>query len=245
MPSPHAGERLSLATPERALLSLPIAGVGSRALAYLADLLLLALAWAVAIVAFSVVAPLIDVWGELSAVARVAAVVAVFFVQWGYWTVAEVFFKGQTPGKRLLGIRVVRQDGSPVGLFESAVRNLLRLVDFLPALYPVGLTTMLIDRQNRRLGDLAAGTVLVRVEQVDLGRYAAGTGGAEAGPLSSGDVEVLTDFLARAAALEPGARARVGALMAGRFLGHLGEAERAALAADPAKLEALLRARLP
>jgi hypothetical protein len=161
--------------------------------------------------------------------------------------VAEVFFKGQTPGKKLVGIRVVRADGSPVGLFESAVRNLLRFVDFLPAFYPVGLVTMLIDRQNRRLGDLAAGTVLVRVEKVDLSRYApsptAGVASAAA-PLSAQEAEVLTDFLQRADDLEPAARERLGALLAGRFLGHLGEAERAAALGDPVKLKALLQARL-
>jgi uncharacterized RDD family membrane protein YckC len=237
-------QKLSLATPERALLSLPIAGIGSRTLAYLIDVLILALAWSVAIIAFSVFAPLIDVWGELSAIARVLALVGVFFAQWGYWTVAEVLWKGQTPGKRLIGIRVVRQDGSPVGVFESAVRNLIRIVDFLPGFYPVGLITMLIDKQNRRLGDLAAGTVLVRVEKVDLSRYATSVPAASAGPISAQETEVITDFLARVEVLEPEARARLSGMMAAKFLSHLSEAERAAAVAEPEKLKALLKARL-
>jgi uncharacterized RDD family membrane protein YckC len=242
--STTGAQQLSLATPERALLSLPIAGIGSRTLAYLIDFGLLLLAWSMATIAFSVFAPLIDVWGQMSSIAKVAALLGLFFTQWGYWTVAEVFWRGQTPGKKLMGIRVVRHDGSPVGLFESAVRNLVRFIDFLPVFYPVGLVTMLVDRQNRRLGDLAAGTVLVRVEKVDLARYATSKATATAAPVSAQDAEVITDFLHRAAALEPEARARLGAMLATRFLPHLSEAERTAALADPPRLQALLKARL-
>lgn len=241
------GQNLALATPERALLSLPIAGVGSRVLAYLADFLLLFACWLAAAFAFTLVGDLFAAWGALGGLGQVLFVLAVFFVQWGYWTLAEVFWKGQTPGKRWVGIRVVRADGSPVGLFESAVRNLIRFVDFLPGLYAVGVVAMLIDKQHRRLGDLAAGTVLVRVEEVDLSRYAAAPAAAPAGtvgPLSAQDAEVLTDFLKRADTLEAASRARLGALMAARFLAHLPESERAAAVADLAKLKALLQARL-
>jgi uncharacterized RDD family membrane protein YckC len=244
------GQHLALATPERALLSLPIAGVGSRVLAYLADFLLLLACWFAAALAFSLASDLFGAWGALSGLGQVLFVLGIFFVQWGYWTLAEVFWKGQTPGKRWVGIRVVRADGSPVGLFESAVRNLIRFVDFLPGLYAVGVVAMLIDKQHRRLGDLAAGTVLVRVEAVDLSRYAASPSAVAsvpsgaAAPLSAQDAEVLTDFLKRADALEAGARGRLSALMASRFLSHLGEAERAAALADVAKLKALLQARL-
>lgn len=240
------GGNLSLATPERALLSLPIAGIGSRALAYLADFLLLLLGWLAAAFAYSLAGSLLDLWSAMGSIARVLALLGIFFVQWGYWTVAEVLWKGQTPGKKWVGIRVVRADGSPVGLFESAVRNLLRFVDFLPAFYPVGILTMLIDKQHRRLGDLAAGTVLVRVEKVDLSRYApaAAAQSAAAGPLSAKDAEVLTDFLQRADGLEPAARERLSGLMAARFLAHLSEAERAAAAKDLEALKAALRQRL-
>jgi uncharacterized RDD family membrane protein YckC len=236
-------QKLSLATPERAMLSLPIAGIGSRTLAHMVDWLILAVAWAVAILAFSVVAPLIDVWGQLSSVGQVAAVLGVFATFWVYWTATEVLMSGQSPGKKLMGIRVVRQDGSPVGLFESAVRNLIRFVDLLPSFYAVGLVAMLIDKQNRRLGDLAAGTVLVRVEKVDLSRYET-TSEKSAHPLSPQETEVITDFLARVDSLEPEARTRLSGMMVSKFLSHLSEADRATASADAAQLKALLKARL-
>lgn len=236
---------LELATPQRAVLSLPIAGVGSRALAYLLDLGVMIGGWLVIFFAGSLVGSVLELWASLSSVGQVLLVFGLFFTQWGYWTLSEVLGKGQTLGKRLMGIRVVRQDGSPVGVFESAVRNLLRVVDFMPALYPVGLVTMLIDKQHRRLGDLAAGTVLVRLEKIDLGRYASGTAEAGAGTLAAQDVEVLTDFLLRCDALEPAARTALSQLMVARFLTPLDPAARDQALADPERLKAALRARLP
>src|SRR4029079_902185 len=106
----------------------------------------------------------LKVIGGMSTFVRVAAIAGLFFFQWVYWTASEVFWRGQTPGKRLMKIRIVRSDGSPVTLFESAVRNLLRLVDFLPAFYGIGIIAMLLDPRHRRLGDLAAGTLALREE---------------------------------------------------------------------------------
>jgi uncharacterized RDD family membrane protein YckC len=149
---------------------------------------------------------------ELSSLARTLSLAAGFFVLWVYWTLLEVLWHGQTLGKRLLRIRVVRSDGSPVTVFSSAVRNLLRLVDFLPACYPVGLITMLVDQRHRRLGDLVAGTVLVRDEQIDLSRYEQVTT-----TMSVNDVEIATSFLSRFDSFEPAAQLRLGALLAKRL----------------------------
>lgn len=205
---------LAVATPERVSVELPIAGLGSRAMAWLVDatllgVVLLALYFAATLLAAD---PLEGVRG-LSRAVRLAAGVALLSALWGYWTVLEVLWQGQTPGKRLVGIRVVQRDGAPVTAVACAVRNLLRLVDFLPACYPVGVITMLIDRQHRRLGDLAAGTVCVREERVDLARYQAlGTA-----VTAVDEVEVATAWLARFEALEPAARLRLGARLAERL----------------------------
>jgi uncharacterized RDD family membrane protein YckC len=243
---------LDVATPERVALSLPVAGIGYRCLAWLIDATILFFFWITAYFVFSlIVSDVLGVLRALSGIAQTLLAVGLFATQWMYWTVAEVFFQG-TPGKRLLRIRVVRADGSPVGVYESAVRNLLRAVDFLPLLYAVGCITMLLNRQHRRLGDLLAGTLLVREERFDLDKYTAlapastaqvpvgaASGAARLGPE---DVELILAFLERSRWLEPEARRRLGARMVERF-GGLSEEERAAVLASPESIEGFLRAR--
>ncbi|MFZ5446182.1 MAG: RDD family protein [Myxococcota bacterium] len=207
------GDGLQLATPERVAVDLPIAGLGSRAMAYLVDVALLG---AVALVAYFVGTFFIDpvqVALDMSGLVRSVTAIAVFAGLWVYWTAMEVAWHGQTPGKRLVRIRVVRLDGSPVTVFSSAVRNLLRVVDFMPACYPVGLVTMLIDRRHRRLGDLLAGTVLVRDEQVDLSRYEQVATTA----VAVNELELATSWLARFDELEPAPRLRLGKRLAARL----------------------------
>ena len=84
-----------------------------------------------------------------------------FAVEWFYPVLFERFWNGSTPGKRLLGLQVIGANGTPVSVAASLIRNLLRAADFLPLFYGCGLVSMLVDRDSRRLGDLAAGTVVV------------------------------------------------------------------------------------
>ena len=88
-----------------------------------------------------------------------------FVIEWLYPVLFEVFWHGQTPGKKILGISVINDDLSPVTLGTSMVRNLLRTVDFMPLFYLVGLITMLFNRRFQRLGDLAAGTLVISLPQ--------------------------------------------------------------------------------
>jgi hypothetical protein len=90
--------------------------------------------------------------------------VLLFVLTWGYPILFEVLWHGQTPGKRALGLRVLRGDGAPVGWLASITRNFLRTVDMLPVLYGAGLVSMLADAHSRRLGDLVADTVVVYVD---------------------------------------------------------------------------------
>jgi uncharacterized RDD family membrane protein YckC len=245
-----ASPSLDVTTPERVALSLPVAGIGYRCLAYLVDVFLLFLFWVVAYFTFTLLVE--DVLGfvqGLSGLTQTLGVVGLFATQWLYWTVCEVLMGGQTPGKRLIGIRVVRVDGSPVGVLESAVRNLVRVVDFLPALYALGCLSMLLTRQHQRLGDLLAGTLLVREERFDLDKYTA-PAEAPATPSPAGsvrltpaDVELILAFLSRAPHLEPTARARLGTKLVERY-GGLGEAERATVLASTRDTETFLRARV-
>lgn len=90
--------------------------------------------------------------------------VALFLIEWFYPVCFEVLLGGQTPGKMALGLRVLCEDGTPVGWSRAMVRSLLMAADFLPLLYGLGLAAMLLDRDARRLGDLAAGTLVVFTE---------------------------------------------------------------------------------
>jgi hypothetical protein len=85
-----------------------------------------------------------------------------FLLYWGYFTLFEAFWNGRTPGKRAVRIRVIQRSGRPIGFFESMARNLVRCIDQIPLIYAVGVIAIFATRQHQRLGDLAAGTLVVR-----------------------------------------------------------------------------------
>jgi hypothetical protein len=89
------------------------------------------------------------------------SIIIAFAILWAYYIFFELVWNGQSPGKRWVGLRVMRSDGTPVTLLESLVRNLMRLVDFLPFAYGIGVVSMFLDHRSRRLGDLAAGVLVV------------------------------------------------------------------------------------
>ncbi len=140
-----------VATPEGIELTLHLAGPVPRALAWAIDLLLRA---AVLLLAMLAVAPLGRAGSGL-------ILLAAFFVEWLLPACFEALWHGQTPGKRALGLRVLNDDGTPLRWPAALTRNLLRAADFLPFFYGVGLVTMLANRDFKRLGDLAAATVVV------------------------------------------------------------------------------------
>ncbi len=119
-------------------------------------------------------APLLDLgglsWGLL--------LLAFFFMEWGYGSLFEGLWNGQTPGKRLLGLRVVREDGHAIGFNEAVVRNLLRAADALPLFYGVGVVAMALTARMQRLGDVAAGTMVVHERRERLRRETADLEGA-------------------------------------------------------------------
>lgn len=234
---------LKVVTPERVAMSLPLAGIGSRALAYSIDLTLLFIVFMAMYFAYTLVGPSVfELLESLSTVLKVTFALLTFVLLWAYWTVSEVVMNGQTVGKRWLKIRVVRADGTPIGFFESAVRNLVRAVDFLPFLYIGGLLVMLFDAKHRRLGDLVAGTVLVREEAVDLSHYALVK--SAQGTLDSTAAELITHFLSRFDGLESQARRALGAQLLAQVDPALeAEAQRALLSSDQA-LKDYLQSRL-
>ena len=147
-------DRVTIATPEGVSLELVLAGVGSRFVARLLDMLIqsvIIIALAIGIYATS--AP-----GTVRAVVRVL----IFLVVFGYDVPFEVWHGGRTPGKAAAGIRVVGEEGGPVGFLASSIRNILRIVDFLPVFYVVGVISMVATKRDQRLGDLAGGTLVAR-----------------------------------------------------------------------------------
>ncbi|HEX3703547.1 MAG TPA: RDD family protein [Vicinamibacterales bacterium] len=152
-------ERLKIDTPEQITLELPIAGIGSRFVAVAVDTVLQALTLATGMFALTLGARW--TFGVLKLAGPAAAILFAFCVYWGYFAGFEIAWSGQTPGKRMAGVRVIHESGRPVSAFEAIARNVLRAIDFLPLLYGVGIITMLLNRQSRRIGDYVAGTVVV------------------------------------------------------------------------------------
>jgi len=157
-------EILDIETPENVAFGYQVAGIGSRFLATLLDTILVVLLQVVVIIVLTLMVRAFD--GSTFADQLSSWIIAIFGViaalfYWGYYVFFEMLWNGQSPGKRWVGLRVIRSDGTPITISESLIRNLARIVDFLPAAYGIGIITMFIDRQSRRLGDLAAGTLVV------------------------------------------------------------------------------------
>ena len=156
-------DQLRIDTPEQIALELPLAGIGSRFLAIAIDTLIQAAIYLITALIFIVAIPVGS--AGLNFLPRLVgpamAVFILFAVYWGYFAFFEIIWKGQTPGKRYAGIRVIKESGRPINAFEAIGRNLMRAVDVLPALYGVGLVCMMCNQQSRRLGDFVAGTVVV------------------------------------------------------------------------------------
>jgi len=155
-------ERLTIDTPEQVVLELPLAGLGSRFLALAIDTVVQAILYSVLILIL-VLSTLLSLFPVSvgSSWALALAVFVVFCVYWGYFAAFEVAWHGQTPGKRMAGIRVIKDSGRPADVPALVLRNFLRAVDILPGMYGVGSVCMLITRDSRRVGDLVAGTVVV------------------------------------------------------------------------------------
>jgi uncharacterized RDD family membrane protein YckC len=162
-PDQLSSDQLNIDTPELVSIELPLAGIGSRFIALLVDYLIWGAGFTVLALLLSVILPSMVAFSRISAQWAFALVVLFFFlVNWGYFTLFEAFWNGRTPGKRVAGIRVIQRSGRAIGLFESMARNLVRYVDQIPGVYVVGVITMFCTRQHQRLGDLAAGTLVVR-----------------------------------------------------------------------------------
>jgi len=171
-------DQLSIDTPELVALEFPLAGIGSRCLALIIDYLLQSVVLVLAVLALFAIAasapthpqtpartPLADKW-------IVAILIAIpFFFQWCYFALFEAFWGGRTPGKRIMHLRVIQQNGRSISFIESLIRNFIRVVDFLPFLYVIGVVSIFVTKRNQRLGDLAAGTLVIHEEKRETGLW--------------------------------------------------------------------------
>lgn len=159
-------DQLNIETPEQVDLRLPIAGIGSRFLAILTDTVIqVIVAFIFILIALLFVsASQRQSFGEVSDTIGkwlvAAMVIFAFLLFWGYFALFEAFWNGQTPGKRLVKIRVIKDSGRQITFFEALARNLLRIVD-MQLFYLVGLISMICNKQQKRLGDFVAGTIVI------------------------------------------------------------------------------------
>ncbi len=222
----------TIETPEQIELRLPLAGPGSRSLAYLLDLCvqLVPLLFAVAAAFLLVPVDGAEMVGrnatglpELGSLPLALVSVAIFAVNFGYFALFEAFWNGQSPGKRWIGLRVLRDGGFPIDGRAALLRNLLRLVDFLPAFYVTGVVAIFAGGRGKRIGDYVAGTFVVRE-----GRPLRAEGPAPARPspasgLSAGELALVRGFLDRRLELDEDARWRLSRQLAARFSAQLGQ----------------------
>jgi uncharacterized RDD family membrane protein YckC len=215
-----AHEKLTIHTPEQIALEFTLAGAGSRFLALAIDTILQVLVLLTILLLFAAGAWL-RVVGVASAGTwmQAAGVIFGFVLYYGYFAFFEAMWTGQTPGKRVVGLRVISLSGRPIAPVDSILRNLLRIVDQIPGIYAVGIVSIMVTSRSQRLGDLAAGTVVV-VEEAQTAHATpksfvpAVSGVLGAGKLTPKEVEAIETFLARREALPDARRERAAQQLA-------------------------------
>jgi uncharacterized RDD family membrane protein YckC len=157
MQRPLPDTDLVVATPERVSFGYQVAGLGTRAIAQLLDLLILG-----GVLLGIVFAAIAVAQAGFDTVAFLLGVIGSFVVVFGYFWACEAFWSGQTVGKRVFRLRAVGDRGEPMTFFQAGIRNVVRIIDFLPYAYGVGIVVLFINGKGKRLGDLAAGTIVVK-----------------------------------------------------------------------------------
>ena len=216
-------DRVTIATPEGVSLDLLLAGLGSRFIATIVDVVI----QLVLLIALYLVFTATTTNGFVVAVFSIAA----FLVLFAYDVLFEVANAGRTPGKLAVGLRVVRRDGRPVDFVTSAVRNLLRIVDFLPSFYVIGSVMIVATRDHQRLGDVAAGTVVVRERRaatkvVPLPPSAPAPDASylswDVSSVTPDEVATVRSFLERRTTITPAARAQLAWELSARLRAKVG-----------------------
>lgn len=230
-------DRDFIETPENVELERRLAGIGSRFIAGLVDTLILVGAWLVLLVALLIFS--LAGFGDASLFQEVLGtwilalmIAAGFLLYWGYFVFFEMFYNGQSPGKRAVKIRVVRMDGAPISFIPVAIRNLLRVVDGI-GLYGVAGVVMFVTKRIQRLGDLAAGTVVISEQVPDYSRQTdkrsrimvepeVPPAGLRASGLTPREYRLLRNYWQRRTLLQFDARARLARKLVQPILERMG-----------------------
>jgi uncharacterized RDD family membrane protein YckC len=223
-------DQLKIDTPEQIALELPLAGIGSRFLAMAIDTLIQVALYFITALIFVIALPLgLSVFTFLPRLIGPAMAIFIgFAIYWGYFAIFEILWKGQTPGKRFTGIRVIKESGRPINAFEAVGRNLMRAVDGLPGIYGVGLVCMMCNRQSRRLGDFVAGTVVVHEKPTEEVRpsWDTATEPSSATPgtthATADELVLIETYLSRRFELDPEVRLRTAIQIADRIKAKTG-----------------------
>jgi uncharacterized RDD family membrane protein YckC len=216
-----AAGRLEVETPDHVVLRYDLAGAGNRGFAAVLDF---AVATAILLTAALTLALISPALGDALAGAFGITLFAALLVSWAYFVLLEWLWNGQTIGKRAFGLRVITEDGSPASFTAVLIRNLLRLVDFLPLFYGIGVAAIVVSPKSQRLGDLAAGTYVVRAPHPRVDWFSLRT----VTPLGMGQTaqtrrlpgeaqRLVREFVAREGSLKPAERAKIAALIAARL----------------------------
>ncbi len=158
-------DHLTIETPEQIPLEFQLAGIGSRFLALALDTLIQIAAGIVLVMVAAVISAEIEKQAQSWLWALV--VLGGFLIQFAYFALFEALWNGQTPGKRSVHLRVIKESGRVITPYEAIARNLLRLVDSLPGIYAVGIVSALLSSRSKRLGDYLAGTVVVHERPIE------------------------------------------------------------------------------
>lgn len=155
-------QQIHITTPEHISIRFQLAGLGSRAAAFLIDNLILAVFHILIYLAFlAAVTDFLFFFDRINGYLLAALIIIQFVLIWGYYILFEYFAAGRTPGKKLLGLRVLHDNGQSITFLSAFMRNILRLIDMLPGFYFVGLLMIFLHPKHKRIGDLAAGTIVV------------------------------------------------------------------------------------
>jgi uncharacterized RDD family membrane protein YckC len=196
-------ETLIIETPERVQLAFALASIGNRFIAVLIDhaiqfLLILFVAMTADFILKGYGIETDEMMASAPEIAKWAyaiLIVVVFLLFSGYFVFFESLWNGQTPGKRLLKLRVIRDDGRPITFWEALTRNIIRIFDVFPGLYSIGLVTIFLNDRDQRMGDIFAGTVVVR-ERTDEAPTFAETFSNPVSDVAFRRVQPRTDFRA-------------------------------------------------
>jgi uncharacterized RDD family membrane protein YckC/uncharacterized membrane protein SpoIIM required for sporulation len=216
-------QQIDIETPEQVVLSYTVAGIGSRTVAALID-------YGICVALFFAIWIALDAFLTVRGSApwvTALLIIGGFTVIWGYYVLFEALWDGQTPGKRRMGLRVVRDGGYSITFSASAVRNLVRAIDMQPLpFYGVGILSVLLSRSGKRLGDYAAGTFVVRERALVMAAPASAPQSASpsvspvavaAALLNDDEFSLLERFVQRRGTLEPERRAQFTSDLAARF----------------------------